>query len=148
MLISVCGKSNTGKSTYFAAATLVDAEISNRIFTTIKPNQGVAYVRAECPCRGLGVKCQPQNSRCIDGVRYIPTKLIDIAGLVPGAHEGRGLGNAFLSDIMEASALIHIVDISGGTDQDGNPVQPGSHNPLEDIGFLEKEIDLSQMALD
>lgn len=141
MLIGMCGKSNTGKSTFFSAATLVDAEISNRIFTTIKPNQGVAYVRAECPCRELGISCNPQNSRCANGIRYIPAKLIDIAGLVPGAHEGRGLGNAFLSDIMEASALIHVVDISGGTDRDGNPVQPGSHDPLQDIELLEREID-------
>ena len=141
MLIGLCGKSNTGKTCFFAASTLVDAEISNRIFTTIKPNQGIAYIRAKCPCKELGVSCQPQNSKCIEGTRYIPTKLIDIAGLVPGAHEGKGLGNSFLSDIMEASALIHIVDISGGTDQDGNPVRPGSNNPLKDIEFLEQEID-------
>ena len=122
MLIAICGKSNTGKTTYWSAATLVDAEISNRIFTTINPHRGVTYVRAKCPCKQLGLSCQPQNSKCINGIRYIPTKIIDIAGLVPGAHEGKGLGNAFLSDIMEASALIHVVDISGGTDQDGNPV--------------------------
>lgn len=147
MLIAVCGKSNTGKTTYWSSATLVDAEISNRIFTTIKPNHGVAYIRAKCPCRELGVKCQPQNSKCINGTRYIPTKLIDISGLVPGAHEGKGLGNSFLSDIMEANALIHVVDISGGTDQDGNPVQPGSNDPLQDIKFLEKEIDYWLLGL-
>ncbi len=141
MLISVCGKSNTGKTTFWSASTMVEAEISNRIFTTIKPNQGVAYIRAPCPCRDLGVSCNPQNSKCIGGTRYIPTKLIDIAGLVPGAHLGKGLGNSFLSDIMEANALIHIVDISGGTDQDGNPVESGSNNPLQDIEFLEREID-------
>ncbi len=141
MLIAVCGKSNTGKTCFWSATTLVDAEIRNRILTTIKPNHSVAYFRAKCPCKELGVSCQPQNSKCINGTRYVPTKLIDIAGLVPGAHEGRGLGNAFLSDIMEASALIHIVDISGGTDQDGNPVETGSHSPLQDIEFLENEID-------
>ncbi|MFQ5647886.1 MAG: redox-regulated ATPase YchF [Candidatus Aenigmatarchaeota archaeon] len=141
MLIAVCGKSNTGKTTFFSAATLVDAEISNRIFTTIKPNKGVSYARAPCPCKKLGVKCSPQNSKCIGGVRYIPVKLIDIAGLVPGAHKGKGLGNQFLSDIMEAQALVHIVDISGGTDQDGNPIAPGTHDPIHDIGFFVKEID-------
>ena len=141
MLIAICGKSNTGKTTFFSAATLVDAEISNRIFTTIKPNRGVSYVRVECPCKRLGVNCNPQNSKCAGGVRYIPVKLIDIAGLVPGAHKGKGLGNQFLSDIMEANALIHVVDISGGTDQDGNPVTPGSHDPIHDIEFFIKEID-------
>jgi len=141
MLIALCGKSNCGKSTFFTASTMVDAEISNRIFTTIKPNRGVTYARSECPCKRLGVNCEPQNSRCVDGVRYVPVKLIDIAGLVPGAHKGRGLGNRFLSDIMEADALIHIVDISGATDQDGNPVKPGSHDPVLDIEMLPKEID-------
>jgi ribosome-binding ATPase YchF (GTP1/OBG family) len=141
MLIAVCGKSNTGKSTFLAAATLVDVEISNRIFTTIKPNRGVSYVRVPCPCRKLGVECSPQNSRCVDGTRFVPVKLIDIAGLVPGAHKGKGLGNRFLSDIMEAQALIHVVDISGGTDQDGNPTDPGSHDPLIDVEFFVKEID-------
>jgi ribosome-binding ATPase YchF (GTP1/OBG family) len=141
MQIGICGKTNTGKSTFFSAATLIDAEISNRVFTTIKPNQGVGYVTTPCPCKGLGVKCEPKNSRCVDGVRYIPVKLIDIAGLVPGAHEGRGLGNQFLSDIMEASALIHVVDISGSTDAEGNPTEPGANDPMNDIRFLEEEID-------
>jgi len=141
MLIGVVGKSNTGKTTFFSAATLVDAEISNRIFTTIEPNKGVTFVRTECPCKKLGVKCSPKNSKCINGVRYVPVKMVDVAGLVPGAHEGRGLGNQFLSDIMEADALIHVVDISGSTDESGNPVAPGSNDPKNDIKFLEEEID-------
>ncbi len=141
MLIAVCGKTNVGKTTFFSSATLVDAEISNRVFTTIRPNQGVAYVTAPCPCKQLGIKCNPMNSKCIDGVRHIPVKLIDIAGLVPGAHEGRGLGNQFLSDIMEANALIHVVDISGGTDTEGNPAEPGTNEPMNDIRFLTEEID-------
>lgn len=141
MLIGICGKTNTGKTTYFSAATLVDAEISNRIFTTIKPNRGVGYVTAPCVCRELGVKCNPQNSKCVNGIRLIPVKLTDIAGLVPGAHKGKGLGNSFLSDIMEANALIHVVDASGGTDEGGNLVRPGTHDPMDDVLFLEKEID-------
>ena len=141
MQIAICGKSNTGKTTFFSAATRVDAEISNRIFTTIKPNRGAGYVTAPCVCRELGVECNPVNSKCISGTRLIPVKIIDIAGLVPGAHKGKGLGNAFLSDIMEADALIHVVDASGGTDSDGNPVQLGTHDPMEDVLFLEREID-------
>jgi len=141
-LIGICGKTNCGKTTYFCAATLVDAEISNRIFTTIEPNKGVGYVTAPCPCKQLGVQCQPQNSKCVNGTRLIPIRLIDVAGLVPGAHAGRGLGNQFLSDIMEAHALVHVVDASGGTDSGGNPVAPGTHDPMEDVLFLEQEIDL------
>ncbi|MCX6815785.1 MAG: redox-regulated ATPase YchF [Candidatus Aenigmarchaeota archaeon] len=141
MMIGVVGKSNVGKTTFFSAATLVDAEISNRIFTTIAPNKGVTYVRARCACQDLKVKCNPQNSKCVNGVRYVPIKMTDVAGLVPGAHLGKGLGNQFLSDIMEANALIHVVDISGGTDETGNSVKPGTRDPKEDIKFLEEEID-------
>ena len=140
MLLGVVGKPNSGKTTFFSAATLVDAEISNRTFTTIKPNKGVSYVRTKCVCQELGVQCNPNNSKCIEGNRYIPIKMVDIAGLVPDAHKGRGLGNQFLSDIMEANALIHVIDLSGGTDADGNVVETGSHDPGEDIKFLEKEI--------
>jgi len=147
MQIGICGKSNTGKTTFFSAATRVDAEISNRIFTTIKPNKGVGYVAAPCVCRELGVTCNPVNSKCVDGTRLIPVKMTDIAGLVPGAHKGKGLGNAFLSDIMEAHALINVVDASGGTDADGNPVQPGTHDPMEDVLFLEREIDYWMLGI-
>jgi len=141
MLVGVVGKTNTGKTTFFCAATLVDAEISNRIFTTIEPNKGITYVRARCACQELRVKCNPQNSKCVSGIRYMPIKLVDVAGLVPDAHKGRGLGNQFLSDIMEASALIHVVDISGSTDSEGHIIEAGSHDPKEDIKFLEEEID-------
>ena len=141
MQIGIVGKSNTGKSTFFKAATLVDIEISNRIFTTIKPNQAVGYVTAKCPCKKLEVKCSPQNSKCINGTRMIPIKLIDVAGLVPDAHKGRGLGIQFLNDLMEASALIHVIDVSGGTDEEGNPIKPGTRDPEKDVEFLPREID-------
>jgi len=78
----------------------------------------------------------------MDGTRFIPVKLIDVAGLVPGAHEGKGLGNQFLTDAMQADALIHVVDISGSTDIQGQPVNVGTHDPLEDIKFVEDEFDL------
>ncbi len=141
MLIGICGKTNTGKTTFFSSATLVDAEISNRVFTTIEPNKGVTYVRTKCPCKAFGKKCNPRDSECKDGVRLIPIKVVDIAGLVPDAHLGRGLGNQFLSEIMEASALIHVIDASGSSDSNGNAVEPGTHSPQEDIEFFKKEID-------
>jgi ribosome-binding ATPase YchF (GTP1/OBG family) len=140
MKIGLCAKSNTGKSTFFSAATLVDVEISNRIFTTIKPNTGVAYVTAPCACKDLNIKCNPQNSKCVNGTRLIPVTLVDVAGLVPDAHLGKGLGNQFLSEIMEAEAIIHIVDLSGTTDSSGNPC-PKGHDPAQDIKALENEID-------
>ncbi|MBI4170564.1 MAG: redox-regulated ATPase YchF [Candidatus Aenigmarchaeota archaeon] len=146
-MLGIVGKSNTGKSTFFKAATLIDVEISNRIFTTIKPNVGIAYVTAQCPCKELDIKCNPNNSKCISGTRFIPIQLTDIAGLVPDAHNGRGLGNQFLSDIMSASALINVIDISGSTDDDGNPVPVGSHDPISDVLMLEKELDYWLLGL-
>ena len=139
IMLSLVGKTNVGKSTFFNAATLSDAEISNRIFTTIKPNEGIGYVTVPCPCKEIGKICNPKNSECIDGTRLVPIKLLDIAGLIPGAHEGKGLGNQFLDDLRQAPILIHVLDVSGTTDSGGNPVK--EHNPEEDIKFFEDEID-------
>jgi len=140
MLTGVVGKPNTGKSTFFSAATLVPVEIASYPFTTIKPNRGVGYIRTPCVCREFGVRDNPVNSLCLDGTRLIPVELIDCAGLVPGAWQGRGLGNQFLDEIRKADALIHVVDASGGTDSEGRVCSPGSHDPLEDVRFLEVEI--------
>jgi ribosome-binding ATPase YchF (GTP1/OBG family) len=139
-LLGIVGKPNTGKSTFFSAATLAPAEIANYPFTTIKPNRGVGYVRTPCVCKEFGVKDMPVNSLCIDGVRLIPVEFIDCAGLVPGAWQGRGLGNQFLDEIRKADVLIHIVDASGGTDSEGRICKPGEHDPVEDVKFLENEI--------
>jgi len=140
MELGVVGKPNVGKSTFFAAATLAPAQIASYPFTTIEPNRGIAYVRHPCPHTELGVPCKPNNAPCQDGTRLIPVELLDVAGLVPKAHEGRGLGNKFLDDLRQASALVHVVDASGGTDFEGNAVPVGSHDPLEDVRFLEDEL--------
>lgn len=140
MEIAVCGKTNTGKSSFFKAATMIDVEISNRIFCTIKPNVGVSHVTATCPCAELKIKCTPRNSQCVNGVRLIPVKLWDIAGLIPGAHEGKGLGNQFLNEIIQADMLIHVIDASGTTDAEGQPTE--GYDPSNDVRFLEEEIDL------
>ncbi len=139
-MLGVVGKPNTGKSTFFSAATLTPVEIASRPFTTIKPNRGIGYIRSTCVCKEFNVKDNPQNSLCLDGIRLSPVELIDCAGLVPGAWQGRGLGNQFLDEIRKADALIHIVDASGSTDSEGKMVKPGTHDPQEDVKFLETEI--------
>ncbi len=139
MQIGIVGKTNTGKTTFFSAASLVDAEIGNRAFVTIKPNQGTGYVTAKCVHQELGKECQPQNSKCENGVREIPVTLLDVAGLIKGAWQGKGLGNQFMNDLMQASALIHVLDCSGTTDAEGNPTK--GYDPAEDVRFLEREID-------
>jgi len=139
MLIGVVGAPNKGKSTFFSAATLVDAAIANYPFTTINPNRGVTYVRSPCPHVSLGLqKCDPKNSRCVGGQRLVPINIIDVAGLVPGAHEGKGLGNKFLDNLREADALIQVVDGTGRTDLQGNACD--ACNPMEEVSFLTDEI--------
>jgi len=138
--IGLVGKPNTGKTTFFNAATLANAPVAGYPFTTIDANVGVTYVRTKCPCKEFKVKCNPQNSKCIDGIRYVPVRIIDVAGLVEGAHMGRGLGNRFLDNLRMASALIHVIDAAGSTDADGKPCPPGTHDPIKDIDFLEAEI--------
>jgi len=139
-MVGIVGKPNTGKSTFFSATTLAPAKIASHPFTTIKPNRGIGYVRTPCVCKEFNVQDTPVNSLCLDGIRLIPVELIDCAGLVPGAWQGRGLGNQFLDEIRKADALIHIVDASGGTDSEGRVCKPGEHDPLEDVRFLEHEI--------
>ncbi len=140
--VGIVGKPNAGKSTFFSAATLTMVPIANYPFTTIKPNHGISYLRVKCVCKGLGVQDTPRNSRCIDGERFIPVDVVDLPGIVPGAAEGKGLGNRFLDEVRRADALIHVVDASGSTDSEGKLVPPGSHDPQVDVVFLTKELEL------
>ncbi len=141
-LAGVVGKTNVGKSTFFAAATLAPVEIGNRPFVTLKPNVGVAYVRVRCAHTTLHLPaCNPSKGFCRRGYRFIPVKLIDVPGLIPGAHRGRGLGNQFLDQIRQADAIILVVDAAGATDPEGNPAKPGTYDPIEEVRFIEEELD-------
>lgn len=138
MKIGIIGRTNVGKSTLFKALTLEEVEIEDRPFTTIEPNKGVGYVTIDCPEKYFNVKCTPHNAPCADGTRFVPINIIDVAGLVEGASEGKGLGNKFLSEIMEADAIIEVIDISGNTDSSGNKTK--DFDPAIDIEMVDNEI--------
>ncbi|SFS81019.1 redox-regulated ATPase YchF [Halostagnicola kamekurae] len=138
--IALAGKPNAGKSTFYTAATMAEVDVANYPFTTIDANRGVSYVRTDCPCLEREERCTSDD--CEDGKRYVPIELLDVAGLVPGAHEGKGLGNQFLDELTNADVIVNVVDASGATNEKGEPVDIGTHDPLEDIDFVEEEMDL------
>jgi ribosome-binding ATPase len=140
MEVGLVGKPNVGKSTFFNALTLLDVPMAPYPFTTVEPNRGVGAVRAPCPHSEKGVPCVPGNAKCVDGVRWVPINLVDVPGLVPGAHEGKGLGHKFLDDLRATDGFIQVVDLSGATDAEGRLAAPGSQDPSEEVRWLEEEL--------
>lgn len=138
MLLGLIGKPSCGKSTFFKAATLAEVEIASYPFTTIKANHGVGYVKIDCIDKEFNTQCNPNHGFCINHKRFVPVDLMDVAGLVQGASEGKGLGNQFLDDLRGADIFIHIVDVSGTTNAEGKPTE--NYDPCEDILFLEEEL--------
>jgi len=147
MLVGIVGKPSAGKSTFFKAMTSAEVEIASYPFTTIKPNRGAGYVRVKCVDHEFKVECNPREGFCTESNRFVAVELLDVAGLVPDAHKGKGLGNRFLDDLRQAHALIHIIDASGSTDDQGKPVDAGSYDPANDVRFLETELDLWYLAI-
>ncbi len=137
--IGLIGKPNVGKSTLFSALTKAPVDIANYPFTTLKPNVGIGWLTAKCPESEIRAKCTPREGSCADGTRYIPVEIIDVPGLIPGASEGKGMGNEFLDNIRDSEAIIHVFDASGKTAPDGTPLQEG-RNPVEDIETIEGEM--------
>jgi ribosome-binding ATPase len=138
--VGIVGKPNVGKSTFFNALTLLDVPMAPYPFTTTKANLGVGLVRAKCPHVERSTPCTPGNAKCVNGVRWIPVNLVDVPGLVPGAHEGKGLGHQFLDDLRAADGFIQVVDLAGATDPEGQIVAPGTQDPAEEVAWLEEEL--------
>ncbi len=138
MMIGLVGAPNKGKSTLFSAMTTLNVAIASYPFTTIAPNKGAAYATAECPDKSLNLKCKPHNSLCVNGTRFVPVEVIDVAGLVPGAHLGKGMGNQFLNDLMQADMLVQVIDASGKTDINGN--QTEGSDPVEEVRMVREEL--------
>src|SRR3989344_1881372 len=147
MLIGIVGKPSCGKSTFFKAATLAEVDIANYPFTTIKPNHAVGYVRVDCADKFFNVKCNPRFGYCLDNIRFAPVDLIDVAGLVPGAHKGLGMGSQFLDDLRQAHVLIHVIDVSGSINEKGESVDALSYDPAKDVEFLEYELDMWYLGI-
>jgi ribosome-binding ATPase len=140
MEVGVVGKPNVGKSTLFNALTLLDSPMAPYPFTTIAAHRGVGAVRVPCPHVERGVACTPGNAACVDGTRWVPVRLIDVPGLVPGAHAGKGLGHQFLDELRAADGFLQVVDASGATGPEGQLVGPGAQDPAEEVGWLEEEL--------
>jgi hypothetical protein len=147
MQVGVVGKANVGKSTFFKALTMAEVLIANYPFATIEPNKGFAFVRVQCVDRDFGVQCNPRFGHCVNGTRFVPVGAIDVAGLVPGAHLGKGMGNQFLDDLRQANALLHIVDMAGSTNEKGEPIELGTYDPAFDVKFLEVELDFWYLSI-
>ncbi len=142
MLVGIVGKPNVGKSTFFKSMTLAEVEIANYPFATIKPNTGAGHVKIKDVAREFNKVANPREGYVLGEYRFVPVELLDVAGLVPGAYEGKGLGNQFLDDLNQADALIHVIDVSGSTNEKGEAVNALSHDPAEDVKFLEFELDM------
>jgi ribosome-binding ATPase len=140
MEVGVVGKPNVGKSTLFNALTLLDVPMAPYPFTTVEPNRGVGAVRVPCPHSEKGVACTPGNAKCVDGTRWVPVQLVDVPGLVPGAHAGKGLGHKFLDDLRASDGFVQVVDLSGATDEEGRVVPPHTADPATEVGWLEEEL--------
>lgn len=141
-LIAIVGKPSSGKLTTLNSLTDAGAKVGAFPFTTIEPNKATGYVQLPCACARFCKQdlCKPNYGVCKNGIRHVPIQLLDVAGLVPGAHEGRGLGNRFLFDLLTADALVHVVDVSGTTDAAGKATR--GYDPLADVTWLQDEIRL------
>ncbi|MGM5479843.1 MAG: redox-regulated ATPase YchF [Nanobdellota archaeon] len=141
MNIGIVGKPSVGKSTFFKAATLAQVDIANYPFTTIQANKAVGFVKIPDVAREFDKQANPGAGYVHGSWRFVPVDLLDVAGLVPGAHNGEGMGSQFLDDLNQADALIHVIDASGSVNEKGEPVTPGSYDPCNDVRFLELELD-------
>ena len=137
MKLGIVGLPNVGKSTLFNAITNAGAESANYPFCTIDPNVGVVAV-PDARLDKLSAMYHPKKTT------PAVIEFVDIAGLVKGASKGEGLGNKFLANIRECSAIIHVVRCF----DDENVIHvEGSTDPLRDIGIIDIELILADVEM-
>ena len=137
MKLGIVGLPNVGKSTLFNAITNAGAESANYPFCTIDPNVGVVAV-PDARLDKLSAMYHPKKTT------PAVIEFVDIAGLVKGASKGEGLGNRFLANIRECSAIIHVVRCF----DDENVIHvEGSTDPLRDIGIIDIELILADVEM-
>ena len=133
--VGIVGLPNVGKSTVFNALTAGKAEAANYPFCTIDPNVGIVAVPDPRMAR---------ITKYIPPQKVIPTivEIVDIAGLVKGASKGEGLGNKFLANIRETSAILMMVRCF----EDPNVIHvAGDVDPIRDIEIIELELALADL---
>merc|ERR1711881_228515 len=134
--IGIVGLPNVGKSTFFNVLTKSEAAAENFPFCTIDPNEA----RVPIPDKRFTYLCEHHKP-----ASKVPAFLnvVDIAGLVKGAHEGAGLGNAFLSNIDSCDAIYHMLRIF--EDDDITHVE-GGVDPVRDMEIIHAELRLKDLA--
>jgi len=133
--IGIVGLPNVGKSTLFNALNGGGAEAANYPFCTIDPNIGLVLV-PDARMDALVDIVKPQ------AIQHAVVEFVDIAGLVAGAASGEGLGNKFLGNIRECSAIAHVVRCF---DDDNITHVNDAVNPVSDIETIDTELMLKDM---
>jgi ribosome-binding ATPase len=131
----IVGLPNVGKSTLFNCLSNAKAQSANFPFCTIEPNIGVITV----PDNRLSAL-----EKVVNPEKVVPTtiEIVDIAGLVKGAHKGEGLGNQFLANIRETNAIIHVLRCF---DDDNIVHVDGSIDPIRDKEVIDYELQLKDL---
>lgn len=135
MKCGIIGLPNVGKSTFFNCLSKIKVKSSNYPFCTIEPNISIVEVP--------DVRLYEIN-KIINSKKIIPSviKIVDIAGLVRGAHKGKGLGNKFLSNIRETQAIIHVLRLF----KNENIIHMENNiNPIRDKEIIDIELQIKDI---